>query len=204
MHPAVCGFVSETFYDGRLVSEPSCALHHLAGLDGRELMGLRHEAVEHSGNRNWSPEEVAEVRRLVDALTGVLWSDAGERPRRLSLSDILVVAPYNAQVQRLRDALPDGARVGTVDRFQGQQAPVTIYSMASSSAEDMPRNLEFLFSRNRLNVAISRAQALSVVVCSPALLRARCRTPGQLRLVNSLCSYVEWARSTGSSAPGLL
>jgi uncharacterized protein len=204
MHPAVCGFVSAAFYDRRLLPVPACAQHRLEGPDGRPLMGLRHVPTPHTGNRTWSPEEVAEVSRLAGALVGASWSDAGGAPRPLTLDGILVVAPYNAQVQRLRQALPEGARVGTVDRFQGQQAPVTVFSMATSSAEDLPRNLEFLYSRNRLNVAVSRAQALSIVVCAPALLRARCRTPEQLRLVNSLCSYVEWAESTGPAAPGLL
>ena len=108
----------------------------------------------------------------------------------MSLEDVLVVAPYNAQVKRLRDAVR-GIRAGTVDRFQGQQAAVAIYTMATSSADDMPRTLEFLFSRNRLNVAVSRARALAFVVCSPQLLATRCRTPEQLRLVNALCRFVE-------------
>jgi len=204
LHPTVCAFVSDAFYDGRLVSQPSCSLHRLEGRDGQDLVGVGYTPVEHMGNRNWSPEEVGEVRRIVASLLGASWADAGGRERPLTLDDILVVAPYNVQVQRLRHALPAGARVGTVDRFQGQQAPVSVFSMATSSAEDLPRNLEFLYSRNRLNVAVSRAQALSVVVCCPALLGARCRTPEQLRLVNSLCSYVEWARSPGSSGPRLV
>jgi uncharacterized protein len=193
MHPAVCGFVSAAFYDGRLTSDPSCSGRRLIGWGDREGVGLRRMAVEHMGNRTWSAEEVAEVRRLVDGLQRAAWVDGARGVRPLTLSDILVVAPYNAQVQRLRAALPVGARIGTVDKFQGQQAPVTIYSMTTSSAEDLPRNLEFLFSRNRLNVAVSRAQALSIVVLSPHLLRARCRNPEQLRLVNTICSYVESA-----------
>ncbi len=204
MHPLVCGFVSAAFYDRRLLAVPACSEHRLEAKDGLPLMGLRHVPTPHAGNRTWSPEEVAEVSRLVSSLVGASWSDAGGTPRPLTLDDVLVVAPYNAQVQRLREALPGGARAGTVDKFQGQQAPVTVYSMATSSMEDLPRNLEFLYSRNRLNVAVSRAQALAVVVCAPALLCARCRTPEQLRLVNSLCSYVEWAESTGPAAPGLL
>jgi uncharacterized protein len=111
----------------------------------------------------------------------------------LEIGDVLVVAPYNAQVARLGAALPTGARAGTVDKFQGQQAPVVIYSMAASSGEDVPRGLEFLMSPNRLNVALSRAQALAILVCSPALLQPACRTAEQVRLANALCRLVELA-----------
>ncbi len=112
----------------------------------------------------------------------------------MTLDDIVVVAPYNAQVACLVEALPAGARVGTVDRFQGQEAAVSVFSMATSSVEDLPRNLEFLFSLNRLNVAVSRARGLSILVCSPELLRARCHSPEQMRLVNALCRFVEMAK----------
>lgn len=111
----------------------------------------------------------------------------------MSLSDVLVVAPYNAQVSALRAALPEGARVGTVDKFQGQEAPVVIYSMASSSAEDAPRGMEFLFNPNRLNVATSRAKCLAVVVGSPELLEASCTSVRQMRLANGLCRLGEMA-----------
>ena len=106
-------------------------------------------------------------------------------------SDIIVVAPYNAQVNALRDALPEAIRVGTVDKFQGQEAPIVFFSMAASSGEDVSRGLGFLFSRNRLNVAISRAQALAVIVCSPRLFTARCATVEDMRLVNMLCQARE-------------
>lgn len=127
----------------------------------------------------------------VAAVLGRGWTDGRGRRRSLGLEDILVVAPYNAQVARLRAALPDGARVGTVS--SSQEAAVVIFSMATSSADDLPRGLEFLFSANRLNVAVSRARALAVVVASPRLLEARCRTPEQMRLVNALCRLAEMA-----------
>ena len=120
----------------------------------------------------------------------------------MSLEDIVVVAPYNAQVACLVEALPSGARVGTVDRFQGQEAAVSIFSMATTSVEDLPRNLEFLFSLNRLNVAVSRARGLSVLVCSPELLRARCHSPEQMRLVNALCRFVEMAQAWSVAPAG--
>ncbi len=106
-------------------------------------------------------------------------------------ADILVVAPYNMQVRCLRDVLPAGVEVGTVDKFQGREAPIVFFSMASSSGEDVPRGLEFLFSRNRFNVAVSRAKALAVVTCCPRLMDVRCRTVEQMQLVNALCRFVE-------------
>ena len=111
----------------------------------------------------------------------------------LTADQIMVVAPYNAQVRELREALPDEVDVGTVDKFQGQEAAVVLFSMATSSGDDLPRNLEFLFSRNRLNVAVSRARCLAAVVASPKLLHVRCRTADQMRLVNALCRLVEIA-----------
>ena len=111
----------------------------------------------------------------------------------LTLDDILIVAPYNAQVRCLQEAMPD-ARIGTVDKFQGQEAPVVFFSMTSSSGDDVPRGLDFLFSKNRLNVAVSRAQALAVVVCSPSLLRSRCRTVSDMQLINMLCRFAAAAQ----------
>ncbi len=115
-------------------------------------------------------------------------------------TDFMVVAPYNAQVRRLREALRAaglaGVPVGTVDKFQGREAPIVFYSMATSSAEDVPRSLQFLFSRNRLNVAVSRAMCLAVVVASPLLLESRARTIEQMRLINALCRFVDLAEAT--------
>jgi uncharacterized protein len=121
------------------------------------------------------------------------FTDEDGTTRPLREKDFMVVAPYNAQVRRLRAALPDGVGVGTVDKFQGQEAPIVFFSMATSSGEDVPRNLAFLFSRNRLNVAISRAQCLAFLVCSPRLLEARCRSIEEMELVNALCRLVEYA-----------
>jgi superfamily I DNA and/or RNA helicase len=193
LHPDVSRFVSEAFYEGRLESDPACASQLLAGAAPLAGAGLRWLAVEHTGNRTASAEEAAAVARIFSELVGRTWTDAKGSSRRLDAADVLVVAPYNAQIARLAAALPAGARVGTVDKFQGQQAPVVIYSMAASSAEDAPRGMEFLYSRNRLNVAVSRAQALAVLVASPALRRAHCRTVEQMKLVSALCRFVEMA-----------
>jgi uncharacterized protein len=102
------------------------------------------------------------------------------------------VAPYNAQVGEIQRLIP-AARVGTVDKFQGQEAPISIYSMTTSAPELAPRGMDFLYSRNRLNVATSRARCVAVVVASSALLRVRARTPEQMRLANALCQFVEHA-----------
>jgi predicted RecB family nuclease len=173
MHPDVCRFVSEAFYEGRLDSAVRPASP--AGT------GLRYLPVEHMGNRQSSEEEAEAIRAELERLRG------------LGVDDVMVVAPYNAQVRCLRAALPPEVRVGTVDKFQGQEADVVFFSMASSSGEDIPRGLEFLFSRNRLNVAISRARCLAYLVCSPRLLEVECRTIEQMRLANALCQFVELA-----------
>jgi len=106
---------------------------------------------------------------------------------------ILVIAPYNAQVFELQTRLP-GARVGTVDKFQGQEAPLVIYSMTTSSRADAPRGMEFLYSLNRLNVASSRAKCIFVLVACPTVFEADCRTPDQMRLANAYCRFLELAR----------
>jgi uncharacterized protein len=194
MHPDVCRFISDAMYDGRLVSTAGCETQRIdsPGLSGS---GLRMLACDHDDNRGRSVEEAeliaAEVDRLLDGGTYVS-REHGLQP--LTLADILVVAPYNAQVRCLRAKLPDGARVGTVDKFQGQEAPVVLFSMTASSGDDVSRGMSFLFSRNRLNVAVSRAQALAVVVCSPKLLSANCSTVDDMRLVNMLCRFAAVAR----------
>ena len=195
LNPNVCGFVSEAFYDGKLKPDDSTTRQNLAVSNGSGGLGLRYLPVDHSGNRTLSPEEVDRVNQTFRALVGLPWTDREGATRPIAVEDVLVVAPYNAQVRRLIETLPDGARVGTVDRFQGQEAPIVVYSMATSSVDDAPRGMDFLFSLNRLNVAASRAQGLVLLVCSPELLKARCRTPKQMRLASALCRLVEVAYS---------
>lgn len=153
--------------------------------------------VDHDGNRNSSDEEVEAVANLATALTapGSYWIDEDGASKQMTGHQILVVSPYNAQVSRLDARLRDaGVSVGTVDKFQGQQAPVVIYSMATSRPEDAPRGLEFLYSLNRLNVATSRAQCAVILVASPHLFVPDCSTPRQMKLANALCRYRELAR----------
>ena len=158
---------------------------------------LPHLPVPHDGNGQRSDEEVAAIARLVEALLGRAVTGLDGRPAGvLTLGDILVVAPYNLQVRALEAALPAGSRVGTVDRFQGQEARVAIVSLTASDAETAGRGLEFVLDRRRLNVAISRAQSLAIVVGSPSLARARCGTVEQMRLLNTLCRIEQLGRVT--------
>jgi predicted RecB family nuclease len=193
MHMDVCGFISETSYEGRLRSVDACARQRVdsAGLAGT---GLRFLPVAHVGNRGSSIEEADKIAEELGSLIGGTFMDCEGQEHRLGWDDVLVVTPYNAQVRCLRKRLGARARIGTVDKFQGQEAPVVFFSMATSSGDDLPRNLEFLFSRNRLNVAISRAQSLAILVASPKLLEIRCNTIEQMRMVNALCRFVESAK----------
>jgi len=193
LHPDICAFISEMFYDGRLAARPENQKQRLNAKGFLNGSGLRIVPVEHNGNQNESIEEVEKIAELMKGLLdgGATWVTKTGETRKLELEDILVVAPYNAQVSALCQALPVGARVGTVDKFQGQEAPVVLYSMTTSTPEDAPRGMEFLYSLNRLNVAVSRAQCVAVIVASPALFQVECKTPRQMNLANALCRYAE-------------
>jgi uncharacterized protein len=198
LHPDVCAFTSELFYEGRLVARPENAQQRLNATDSLGGTGLRFAPVLHSGNQNESPEEADKVAVAIEALlkNRATWTDKKGETHTLTLEDILVVAPYNAQVAALIERLPAGARVGTVDKFQGQEAPLVLYSMATSTPEDAPRGMEFLYSLNRLNVATSRARCVAVIVASLALFQVQCKTPHQIELANAFCRYLEMASLT--------
>jgi uncharacterized protein len=201
--PSICLFTSELFYESRLTSKPGLEHQRVVGAGDLDGSGLRILEVDHNGNRNSSVEEIDVVADLITRLTaaGVRWVDEKGEARQIRGEDVLVVAPYNAQVSRLAERLEhSGARVGTVDKFQGQQAPVVIYSMATSRPEDAPRGMEFLYSLNRLNVATSRARCLAILVVSPRLLEPNCRTPRQMKLANALCRYRELAQTVRAGA----
>ena len=197
LHPDVCKFTSQVFYEGRLESHAGLERQDLEGTAPLTGTGMRYIPVKHAGNQSESPEEADAVAALVKSLieSETWWTDRKGVRQRIGLEDILIVAAYNAQVGELARRLPTGAKVGTVDKFQGQQAPVSIYSMATSSAADAPRGMEFLYSLNRLNVATSRARCLAAVVASPDLFRVRCRTPRQMQLANALCRLLEMAEA---------
>ena len=193
--PDVCGFTSQVFYENRLRCRPENQRQRLNAATALGGTGLRFAPVAHTGNQSESSEEVARVLALVNALLegSSTWTDKTGQVLPLREKDILVVAPYNAQVAALKEALPETLSVGTVDKFQGRQAPVVLYSMATSSPQDAPRGMEFLYSLNRLNVAVSRAQCVAVIVASPELFRVRCKTPRQMELANAFCRYFELA-----------
>jgi predicted RecB family nuclease len=195
MHPNLCRYTSDVFYDGKL--------GWVDGLERQALLprgafggaGLRVVEVPHEGNTNESLEEAAEVARIVNTLLGQEWTDEHGDRRLLTPAEILVVTPYNAQIREIEGALAKGrctgVQVGTVDKFQGREAPVALYSLATSSAEDAPRGMEFPYDLHRLNVATSRARAMVIVVASPDLVRVLCRTPRQMALANALCRLWE-------------
>jgi hypothetical protein len=197
LHPQLCAFTSEAFYERRLEPEP-----HLAG---QAVLGGPGGAVDGTGPRllpspsvdadSESPDEADVVAALVRSIvgSGTRWTNEHGVTRAVGWDDVLVVAPYNAQVGAIQRRLPAEARVGTVDKFQGQEAPISIYSLTTSTPELAPRGMDFLYSRNRLNVATSRARGVAIVVAGPDLLRVRARTPEQMRLANALCQFAEFA-----------
>jgi predicted RecB family nuclease len=195
LHPKVCQFTSEVFYESKLHPISFTANRAISGHPVLDNPGLYFVPVYHQGNCNYAPEEVEVIARIVESLLKpeVLWLYGAGRSAPLQREkDILVVAPYNAQVSDLNVRLP-GVKVGTVDKFQGQEAPVVIYSLTTSSPEDAPRGLEFLYSLNRFNVATSRAMCNVIVVGSPRLFEPECKSPRQIQLANALCRFRELA-----------
>jgi uncharacterized protein len=187
MHPSVCKFISEQVYEGRLRSHPETNLQCVSS-DTLPQAGAYWLPVEHSGNSQRSDEEVEAIKSVIGQLTTGTWTNKEGVRRQLILEDIIVVAPYNAQVNALRAELPSEVRVGTVDKFQGQEAPVCLVSMTASSADDAPKGIEFLLSINRINVAISRAKGLAIVFGSSQLREGKCETIERAKMVNTLCA----------------
>jgi uncharacterized protein len=199
MHPDVCGFISEAVYDSRLQAEAANARQRLVlgpGADARlKPTGLAFVPVAHDACAQKSVEEAAVVKELYESLLRQRLVDRRGEEKPIGAENILVVAPYNMQVNLLKRVLPEGARVGTVDKFQGQEAEAVIISMATSSGEYLPRNIEFLYSKNRFNVAVSRARSLAILVASAKLLEVSCTTPEQMALVNTLCWFAAAAKA---------
>ena len=197
LHPDLCAFTSEAFYEDRLEPEPHLVRQAVrAGSGPVDGTGPRFEPSPSVDADSESPEEADAVATLARSIveTGTRWTNEHGVDRPVGWDDVLIVAPYNAQVGAIQRRLPPEARVGTVDKFQGQEAPISIYSLTTSSPELAPRGMDFLYSRNRLNVATSRARGVAVVVASPDLLRVRARTSDQMRLANALCRFTELAR----------
>ena len=190
MHPDVCRFISDAIYDSRLQSDPSTFQQSII-LDRNahpalKPTGISYLPVEHDSCSQRSEEEAKVVSALVANLLTQSFRDKNGAVRCIELGDILVVAPYNMHVNLLKRTLPEGARVGTVDKFQGQEAEIVILSMATSSEAYLPRFIDFLFSKNRLNVALSRARCLSILVCCPALLSTTSNNIKDISLISTL------------------
>jgi uncharacterized protein len=198
MHESVCRLISEVVYEGRLRPEKQNQNQQLilGGAAPPSLMktGIRFVPVEHDGCAQKSEEEAEVIRKLYASLLEQQYQDRAGKIHPIEADNILVVSPYNLQVNHLKSVLPPGARVGTVDKFQGQEAEVVMISMTTSSIEDLPRNIEFLYSKNRLNVAISRARCLALIIASPRLLEIPCETVEQMQLVNTLCCASVWTQ----------
>ncbi|MDH5244429.1 MAG: Upf1 family helicase, partial [Chloroflexota bacterium] len=204
LHPDLCAFTSEVFYDDRLAPERHLRTQRMVTADERfDGTGPRLLDVPTAGADSENPLEADAVAELARSLAdgSADWVDGDGVARQIRWDDILIVAPYNAQVGAIRRRLPAVARVGTVDKFQGQEAPISIYSLTTSSPELAPRGMDFLYSRNRLNVATSRARCIAVLAASPELLRVRARTPAQMRLANAICRFVEMAGTSPPTIP---
>ncbi len=194
LHPDICEFNSELFYDAKLTSYSDCGQQELHANGEISGAGLRYLPVPHTGNKSASIEEADAVQALNENIltSRMEWTDREGNRHPIMLEDIIIITPYNAQVFEIQQRLPQ-AHVGTVDKFQGQEAAIAIYSMATSSHADAPRGMEFLYSANRLNVAISRAKCLAILVASPSIFEAECKTPRQMKLANAFCRYLEMA-----------
>jgi uncharacterized protein len=191
MHSSVCSFISTSIYEGRLTAHPDCDRQRIVVSPNAKLVTLEHgilfSPVEHEGNTQRSEEEVLRVTELVTELLGQGYTDKTGATRPLVLADILIMSPYNAQVSSLKRSLPDGARVGSVDRFQGQEAPVCIYTLCSSYGEYGSRGLGFILDQNRVNVAISRAQCLAIVVADPRIAETSAHSLKEMSLLSLFC-----------------
>lgn len=192
MNPPICDFDSELFYESKLHPVAGCEKQVILSEGPIKGSGLRYIPVEHVGNKSYSVEEAGVVTQIVMTIlsSNTRWIDRDGTEKPVRLEDIVIITPYNAQVFEIQQRHP-GVRVGTVDKFQGQEAPIAIYSMATSTHADAPRGMEFLYSANRFNVAISRAKCLAILVASPEIFEAECKTPRQMQLANAFCRYIE-------------
>ena len=194
LKPSICNFISKAFYDGRLTPNESTSKRSL-DLKHMDIPneGISLIEVNHEGCSQKSMEEGRIIKETYQKLLGQTFHDKDGKTRGITEDDILVVTPFNVQVNYLQSILPEHAKVGTVDKFQGQEAPIVLISMVTSSAQDLSRNIEFLYSKNRLNVAISRAQCLAVIIANPKLFEIPCKTVEQMKLVNTFCRLDEYA-----------
>jgi uncharacterized protein len=194
LHPNINAFVSPNFYENRLLTDPNNINRKIEYSSDCIIKseGIHTILMDHKDRSQTSIEEFEVIKKLMKQLIGCKFTDYDKSERKLTIEDILIVSPYNAQVNFLAARLDKGARVGTIDRFQGQEAPVSIISMTSSSVEDLPRNKAFFFNRNRLNVAISRAQCSSVILFNPKLLETAPNDYEEFKLINNFHKLLKY------------
>ena len=198
MHPKTCKFISENFYDGWLSSDKKNENQKIILSSSlKEQLpdsGVCFIPVDHSGNRERSLEEAEIIFDLYKHLLQAQWIDKEGNKSDITTKDILIVAPYNLQVAHLKKTLDrKGVRIASVDKFQGQEAPISILSMAASTIQDAPRGIDFLLNKNRLNVAISRAKCLSIVVGSKNLLDTNMSSIKNMELMNIWCRIIKYS-----------
>lgn len=191
LHPEICHFISEVVYEGKLLPHSDNSKRKLILNKNYDAalkeFGIKFLPINHDGCSQSSEQEADRILLLYNSLLNQNYINEDGIVSRISHDNILIVAPYNQQVNLLKTKLPVHARIGTVDKFQGQEAEVVIISMTTSSGDYMPRNIDFLFSQNRINVAISRAKCLAIMLASPLLTQVNCNTPDEIALINTVC-----------------
>ena len=198
MHPKITEIVSDLFYEGKLNGSKENGINQIfwgktfKSNTGKIIPnnGVHFEMVSHEGNSQESQTEIDKIKEIIDSLTNSEFqylSDGKIKKGKITKKEIIVIAPYNKQVQKLQDCLNEKAKISTVDKFQGREAAVAIFSLTSSSGNDAPRGLNFLLETNRLNVAISRAKCLSIIVGSKSLLSSSVNSINEAQLINNIC-----------------
>ena len=194
LHPNINDFISENFYEDRLIINQENAIRKI---DYKKNSLIKSEGIhtilmDHKDRSQTSEEEFKIIKKLVNELVGCNFTDFDKSERKITLNDILIISPFNAQVNFLKERLDKYAKIGTIDKWQGAEAPVVIISMTSSSVEDLPRNKKFFFDRNRLNVAISRAQCSSIILFNPRLLETAPVDYNEFRLINNFQKLMKY------------
>ena len=204
MHSAINQFISKFIYDSKLLSHPDNdlrlikdELNNSQNTIINKVSGICYVPVKHEGNSQASIEEAKMIEAIVQELLKkeLILDKEKKLSRKISIDDFLFISPYNHQVNILKNVLGEGAKIGSVDKFQGQEAPIVILSMCASNAEDSPRGVDFLFDKNRLNVAISRAKCLAIIVANPKLQYTKATQLRQLELINTYNALIDYAKN---------
>lgn len=204
MHSAINQFISKFIYDSKLLSHPDNdlrlikdELNNSQNTIINKVSGICYVPVKHEGNSQASLEEAKMIEAIVQELLKkeLILDKKKKLSRKISIDDFLFISPYNHQVNILKNVLGEGAKIGSVDKFQGQEAPIVILSMCASNAEDSPRGVDFLFDKNRLNVAISRAKCLAIIVANPKLQYTKATQLRQLELINTYNALIDYAKN---------